>query len=182
MTAFLVLFAAALSRLLPHHYFHAAGINFTAVGAGLLFFGSRRPRWQAAIAAALMALTDVYLTRYVYGFAFHLSGYLITWAWYALVCLAGSSLLQKISVLRVATGVLTSSLSFYLLADIMPFFAMYPHTLKGLAACYAAALPFLWNDLVSTAFFAAILFGVPVLAAKLHEVFEEQRFDTALRG
>ena len=94
MLAILVLLLAALSRLLPHSM-HAVGLNFTAVGAGLLFFGSRRPRWQAVLAAAVMALTDIYLTKAVYGLPFHASAYVMTWAWYAAVCLIGSSLLLR---------------------------------------------------------------------------------------
>ena len=46
---------------------------------------------------------------------------------------------------------------------------MYPKTLSGLAACYAAALPFYGNDLLSTGLFAAAFFGLPVLAKRLAE-------------
>jgi hypothetical protein len=46
---------------------------------------------------------------------------------------------------------------------------MYPRTLAGLGACYTAALPFYRNDLVSTALTAGVLFGLPVLAAKIAE-------------
>jgi hypothetical protein len=46
---------------------------------------------------------------------------------------------------------------------------MYPHTLSGLAACYTAGLPFYRNDIASTAITAGVLFGLPVLAAKLAE-------------
>src|ERR1700734_2802519 len=100
MIAYIVLILAALSRLIPHAM-HGVGLNFTAVGAGLLFFGSRRPRWQAGIAAAVMALTDIYLTKVVYAFPFHISDYLVTWVWYVAVCLIGSELLRKVTVLRV---------------------------------------------------------------------------------
>src|SRR5580698_10900 len=103
MAAYLVLLLAALSRLVPHAM-HGVGMNFTAVGAGLLFFGARRPYWQAAIGAAVMALTDIYLTTVVYGIHFQASSYLATWAWYAAVCLVGSALLRKATVLRVAAG------------------------------------------------------------------------------
>jgi hypothetical protein len=168
MPAFLVLLLAALSRFLPHAM-HNVGINFTAVGAGLLFFGSRRPRWQAVIAIAVMAVTDVCLTKFVYGYPFHLSAYLVTWAWYGLVCLVGSELLRKTSFLRVAAGVLASATSFYILVDLALWAmgGMYPHTAAGLGACYVAALPFYWNDLASTAVFSGVLFGVPVLATQL---------------
>lgn len=168
MTAFVVLLLAALSRLLPH-LMHGTGYNFTAVGGGLLFFGSRRPRWQALIAVAVMALTDIFLTTKVYGYPFHVRGYLVTWAWYGAVCLIGSALLRKVTVLRVIAGVLASATGFYLLVDFWLWAAgsMYPHTIAGLESCYVAALPFYWNDLTSTALVAGVLFGLPVLAASL---------------
>ncbi len=176
MLAILVLVLAALSRLLPH-IFHNMAFNFTAVGAGLLFFGSRRPRWQTMLAVAVMALMDIFLTTKVYGYAFHVSGYLMTWAWYAAVCLTGSVLLRKVTALRVVGGVLISATSFFLLSDLAVWAnsasfgaaAMYPHTLSGLGACYVAALPFYGNDLLSTGLFAAAFFGLPVLAKRMAE-------------
>ncbi len=172
MLAFLVLIAAALSRLVPHAM-HGVGLNFTAVGAGLLFFGSRRPRWQSAVAALVMAVTDIYLTKVVYGFPFHVRGYLVTWAWYAAVCLVGSGLLRKVTPLRVVAGVLASATSFFLLSNFTVWAggAMYPHSLAGLGACYVAGLPFYANDLLSTGVVSAALFGLPVLAARFVDLF-----------
>ena len=168
MLAIIILLLAALTRLLPH-VFPGIAYNFTAVGAGLLFFGSRRPRWQAVLAVAIMALMDVYLTTRVYHFAFHTRGYLVTWAWYAVVCLMGSALLRKVTVLRVVAGVLVSATSFFLLSNFMVWAgsALYPHSAAGLVSCYAAGLPFYGNDLLSTGFFAACFFGLPVLIAQL---------------
>lgn len=170
MIAYLVLILAALSRLLPHAL-HGTGMNFTAVGAGLLFFGARRPRWQAVAAVAILAVTDFYLTKFVYGYPFQMKEYLVTWAWYAAVCLLASGLLRKVTVLRVVAGVLASATSFFLLSNLVVWFGsgMYAHSASGLATCYAAALPFYANDLVSTAVLSAALFGLPVLAARLTE-------------
>jgi hypothetical protein len=171
MAAFIVLLLAALSRLVPHAM-HGVGLNFTAVGAGLLFFGARRPRWQAAIGVAVMALTDIYLTTVVFGLHFEVSSYLVTWGWYAAVCLVGSALLRKTTVLRVTAGVLASATGFFLLSNFAVWAGgqvTYPHSLSGLAACYVAGLPFYMNDLVSTALTAGALFGLPVLAARLVE-------------
>jgi len=167
MIAYLVLILAAVSRFVPHA-FHGAGLNFTAVGAGLLFFGARRPRWQAIAAVAVMALTDVCLNR-VYGFPFHVRAYVVTWAWYAAICLLGSGLLRKVTALRVAAGVFASATSFFLLSNLVVWFGsgMYPHSAAGLSTCFVAALPFYANDLVSTSLMAGALFGLPVLAAKL---------------
>jgi hypothetical protein len=184
MLAYIVLLLAVVSRILPHTLFHTQTWNFTAVGGGLLFFGSRmgagstgRFTRVTAIklvsALAVLIATDYYLTVFVYGYAFQASSYLVTWLWYAAVCLIGLGLLQKPSVLRVGVGALASSTSFFLLSNLMVWIggsmAMYPHSLAGLAACYTAGLPFYRNDLVSTAITAGALFGLPVLAAKIAE-------------
>ncbi len=168
MLAYLVLLLAALSRLLPHTL-HGVGLNVTAVGGGLLFFGSRRPRWQAVCAIAVMALTDVYLTSYVYNYPFHLPSYLVTWVWYGAVCLLGSTLLRQVTPLRVAAAVVSSATGFFVLSNFFVWAqsGMYPHSTAGLLACYAAALPFYGNDLVSTALTAGVLFGLPVLASHI---------------
>jgi hypothetical protein len=172
MAAYIVLLLAALSRLLPHAM-HGVGMNFTAVGGGLLFFGASRPRWQAAIGMAVMALTDVYLTTIAYGVHFHVSSYLVTWAWYAAVCLVGSALLRKKTALRVGAGVLASATGFFLISNFAVWAgaqSTYPHNVGGLGMCYVAGLPFYMNDLASTALTAGVLFGLPVLAARLAEV------------
>ncbi len=168
MIAYLVLLLAAISRLLPHAL-HGVGLNVTAVGGGLLFFGARRPRGQIAIAVFVMALTDVYLTRYVYGYPFHLRSYVVTWLWYGAVCLLGSNLLRQVSALRVGAAVLASATGFFLLSNLVVWIGsgMYAHTLSGVMACYAAALPFYGNDLVSTGLTSGVLFGLPVVAAQL---------------
>jgi hypothetical protein len=171
MLAIAVLLLAALSRLIPHVN-HAVAFNFTAVGAGLLFFGSRAPRWQAVLAVAVMGLMDVYLTTQVYHYPFHVSGYLATWAWYAAVCLMGSALLRKVTVVRVAAGVLASATSFFLLSNFMVWAGghMYAHTISDLGLCYVNALPFYGNDLLSTALVAGALFGVPALLGERQSV------------
>jgi hypothetical protein len=170
MIAILVLFLAALSRLLPLTI-PGFAYNFTAVGAGLLFFGSRRPRWQTVLAVAVMGLMDVYLTVFRYHRAFHVSGYLVTWVWYGTVCLMGSGLLRKVTALRVVAGVLASATSFFLLSNFMVWVGsgMYPKSVGGLTMCYTAALPFYANDLVATGLWSAVLFGLPALAARLAE-------------
>jgi len=171
MSAYLVLLLAILSRILPHA-FHATGVNFTAVGGGLLFFGSRRGRSQTLVAVVAMALTDFYLTTYVYSFPFHVRGYLVTWAWYGAVCLLGHALLaQKRSAVRVGAAVLASSTSFFVLSNFMVWMGggLYPHSAAGLGACYMAAIPFYANDVMSTAVTAGALFGLPVLAKAILE-------------
>jgi hypothetical protein len=135
MAAYLVLVFAVLSRILPHT-FHATGLGFTAVGGGLLFFGARRSRWQTIIAVLALMATDYYLTVFAYGYAFRTSDYLVTWAWYAAVCLMGYQILsKKASALRVVGAVMASATSFFVLSNLVVWAAgtMYPHTAAGLA-------------------------------------------------
>lgn len=165
---YLVLLLAALSRLVPHAL-SGIGFNFTAVGGGLLFFGARRPRTQAIVGGVVMALTDVYLTRFVYGFPFHLRDYAVTWAWYVGVSLLGALMLRRATAVRVALAVLASATSFFLLSNFVVWAGsgMYPHSFGGLFACFGAAVPFYANDLVSTGLTTAVLFGLPVAAKQM---------------
>jgi hypothetical protein len=184
MSAFLVLIAAALSRLVPHAL-HLVAWNFTALGGGLLFFGSRMKGSKAQIAAklagalALLIATDYYLTVYAYGYAWHISEYLITWLWCAAVCLIGMGLLEKPGILRCAAATLASATSFFLLSNgaIWAGGTMYPHTLAGLGTALAMGLPFYRNDLTSTALTLTVLFGLPALAARMQRAMEATQSD-----
>jgi hypothetical protein len=167
MFAYLLTVFGVLGHAIPH-----PGLPFTAVGGSLLYFGARRPLWQAIFPVAALAASDYYLTTHVYGFPFVVSGYLITWAWYAAVIVLGAILLSKTTtVTRVASAILLASTSFFVVSNYAVWAAqpgMYPHTFAGLTACYAAALPFYRNDLVSTAIVAAFAFGIPEVL-KRHE-------------
>jgi hypothetical protein len=177
MAAYLVLFLAVLSRIVPVSL-HGVGLNFTAVGGGLLFFGARRSRWQAAIAVVALMASDYYLTVFAYKYPFHVQGYLLTWIWYAAVCLFGHQVLsKKVTGWRVAGAVLASSTSFFVLSNFAVWAgsAMYPHTAAGLGACFVAAIPFYANDVMSTAMTAGVLFGLPALARSIAGSVREAR-------
>ncbi|MFZ0662057.1 MAG: DUF6580 family putative transport protein [Acidobacteriaceae bacterium] len=167
MAAFLLIVAAVLSRVFPHPEW----LNFTAVGGALLYFGARRPLRQLWIPVAALAATDYYLTAVFYSYPFHLSGYLLTWAWYAAVVVLGYILLsRKTSVARVGAGVVIAPTSFFLITNFAAWAMMpqlYPRSLGGLSLSYAAGLPFYRNDLLSTAIVAALAFGLPVVARQM---------------
>ncbi len=174
MLTYLLLLLAALSRFVPHAL-HGIGLNFTAVGGGLLFFGARRSRWEALAGGAVMASSDVYLTRVVYGYPFHVSAYALTWLWYVGVCLLGSALSQRANVLRVSLAALCSATSFFVLSNGVVWLSggLYGHTLAGLLACYEAGVPFYANDLVSTGLTVGVLFGLPAVAAEMVLIWRE---------
>jgi hypothetical protein len=166
MPAYLLIVAAILSRLVPHPDW----LNFTAVGGALLYFGARRS-WREMLAplAALMA-TDYLLTVFTYHYAFHWEAYVTTWAWYFAVMALGWILLHtRTTFLRVAAGVVLGPTSFFIVSNYAVWVGgdMYPHTMSGLVACYAAAIPFYRNDLISTTIVAGLAFGVPVLVRRM---------------
>ena len=166
MIAYLVFMFAVLSRLLPH-VFGVVGLNFTAVGGSLLFFGAKRSRWQTAIVVLALMGTDWYLTTAVYGYAFHVSGYLLTWTWYAGICFLGYEVLRgRPGFTRVAGSAFGAASSFFLMSNFAVWVAsgMYAHSLAGLGACYVAAVPFYANDVMSTGLTVGALWGVPALA------------------
>jgi hypothetical protein len=165
MSAFVLILAALASRLAAL----SGWFNFTAVGGSLLYFGARRPLRQTAWALIPFIAMDVFLTTRVYRMAFHAQDYLITWLWYAAVLVLGSLLLkQRTNVTRVVTGSLLASTSFFAVSNYAVWVGsgMYPHTLGGLTACYAAAIPFYRNDLVSTLLVTGVAFGAEALVRR----------------
>jgi hypothetical protein len=173
MFAYALIFAAVLSHVLPHPW-----LNFTAVGGGLLVFGARRPLWQAVFPIALLAAADYYLTVFAYRYPFHVSAYLLTWAWYAVAIIFGRVLLRESQTApRVVGAALLSSTSFFLVSNYAVWAAagsFYPHTAAGLATCFTAALPFYRNDVLSTTLVVGLVYGLPALAARLHPDREQQ--------
>ncbi|MBV9573441.1 MAG: hypothetical protein JOY93_05260, partial [Acidobacteriales bacterium] len=85
MLAYVFLIFAVAVRFLPHPWM------FTPVAASLLFFGAHRSRSQMWIPVALLAVSDVILTKFVYLYPFTWDHY-ITWIWYAAVLALGTTL------------------------------------------------------------------------------------------
>lgn len=138
-------------------------LAFAPVAPALLFFGAYMPRKWMWVPLALLAGTDLYLTRSSYGYPFTADVF-VTWAWYAIVLLAGSLLLKgKVGTPRVAGATVGSSVAFFLTSNfaVWVVWNMYPKTLSGLAACYVAGLPFFRNQFASDLIFAAVMFAIP---------------------
>ena len=117
---------------------------------------------------ALLAVSDVILTRFVYSYQFSWDHY-VTWAWYAAILWLGTNLRENSGWLRVAGAALASSVSFFVVSNfaVWACWAMYPKTLAGLMTCYAAGIPFFRRGVAGDMLFAAVMFGVPALAAML---------------
>jgi len=167
MGAYLLILVAAISRVVPHPW-----MNFTAVGGGLLYFGAKRPLRETVWPVAALMATDYFLTVFAYHYAFHLTDYLVTWAWYAGAVVLGRVLLSRqVNVTRVIAAPVLAATSFFVLSNFAVWGGgvMYPHTLAGLGVCYMAGLPFYGNDLLSTTLVTGLAFGLPMLAKRMTE-------------
>jgi hypothetical protein len=169
MIAYLLLLVAVLSRVLVLP--HVGWLNFTAVGAALIYFGARRSWREMVTPLAVLMATDYCLTVYAYHYAFRWESYVPTWIWYAAAMALGQILLSaKTTFTRVAAGALLGPTSFWVVSDYAVWAAggMYPHTLAGLQACFVAAIPFYRNDLASTSILLGAAFGIPALVRRMN--------------
>ncbi len=162
MLAYLFVLFAVVARMpfMPHPW------NFTPVAAALLYFGARGSRRQLWVPFALLAASDVILTKFVYSYPFSWDHF-VTWAWYAAILWLGSQLRENTNWLRVAGAALASSVSFFAVSNfaVWACWNMYPKTLSGLMTCYAAGLPFFRRGLAGDLLFTAVMFGLPEVAA-----------------
>ncbi|HEX6803895.1 MAG TPA: DUF6580 family putative transport protein [Terriglobales bacterium] len=159
MLAYLFIVLAFASRFLPHPW------HFTPVGAALLFFGARATRRQMWFPVALLAVSDVILSKYVYGMGLDL-GVLVSWAWYAGIVLLGTRLRDTSNPLWIGSSAVASAFSFFVVSNFAVWVgsAMYARTMAGLMTCYAAGIPFFKHDAAGTLLFTAVMFSLPALA------------------
>jgi hypothetical protein len=158
MLAYLFIVFAVAIRFLPHPW------SFTPVVGALLFFGARGSRRQLGIPFALLAVSDVVLTKFVYAYPFTWDHY-VTWAWYAAILWLGTNLREIAKPLRVIGAALASSVSFFLLSNFA-FWAggtMYPHNWSGLMTSYTLGLPFFRPAIEGDLLFTAAMFATPGL-------------------
>jgi len=168
MLAYLFVLVAIAVRFMPHP------LAFTPVAAALLYFGARGSRRQLWVPFALLAASDVILTKFVYAYQFSWDHY-VTWLWYAAILWLGTSLRESASLrtatdwLRVGGASLASSVSFFVVSNfaVWACWNMYPKTVAGLMTCYEAGIPFFRRGLEGDLVFTALMFGVPAVAAFL---------------
>jgi hypothetical protein len=157
-----VLFAVAVRLAIP--FMQAHPWHFTPVAACLLFFGARGSRRQFWIPVALLALSDVVLSKFVYHYPVGADQF-VSWAWYLAVLLLGTRLRGDSKPVWVLGCALASSVSFFLLSNfaVWAAFDMYPKNFGGLITCYAMGLPFFQREVIGDVLFTSAIFSVPVL-------------------
>jgi len=145
-----------------------ATYGFSLVGASLLFFGSRMPRKQFWIPAALMVGSDIFLNLRVYQQPFTLDQ-IVMWSWYLVPCVFGFFLRDKIKPLTVLGAGLGTGLGFFLTSNFAVWAfgnIAYAKNLSGLIECYIKAIPFARNGIISDVLFSVVFFGIGALVAQ----------------
>jgi len=178
MLAYVFVLLAIASRFLPHP---DSWVQFTPLGAALLYFGARAPLKHMWIPLAVLIGADVYLTKVTYAYPLK-ADQAITWAWYAGVILLGAALLGKrISPLRIAGGSLTASVAFFLVSNfgVWAVWNMYPKTPAGLGTAYVAAIPFFRNQVLADLVFAGVLFAIGAVVERREGKPAQERIGAA---
>jgi len=161
---------AALARLLPHPP------NFTPVGALALFAGMRFARLRSALGVPLMAmlLSDC-LLQLLWGWGFH-PQMLFVYGSFGAIAVLGTRLRRTRTWGQIAGASLVASSLFFGVTNFGVWLSsgMYPRSMTGLAACFAAGVPFFCNTLAGDWFYSALIFGAFHLAERRFPILAEQ--------
>lgn len=153
-----------MSRFIPHLP------NFTAINALALFsaFYLGSPWTAFAAMFTCMFLSDLVLGLH--------SSMAFVYLSFGLVVLFGHWFNQGKSLRRVPACCLLSSLLFFIVTNLGEWLSgsLYAPTLNGLGLCYAAALPFLANQVFGDLFYGVVIFGGFALSKRLFPAINEQ--------
>lgn len=175
MLAYLFVVLAVLLRLVAGTGAFAT-LGFSLVGASLMFFGSRMPRKHFWIAAALFIGSDIYLTLRVYQMSLGLDQ-IVMWIWYMVPCFIGFFIRDRIKPQNVFGAGLGTGVGFFLTSNFAVWAfgnIAYAKNLSGLMLCYAKAIPFFRNGIISDVVFSLVFFGIGALVAQAHSAIESK--------
>jgi len=164
MFALGLILLAASSRLLPHPA-NVAPITALALFGGV-YLGKR-----LAFAVPLLAM---FLSDAVLGF--HAA---MIWVYgsFAATVLIGFWLRRHQGVLTTAGATVAGSVLFFVVTNFGMWATpggLYPHTVAGLGACYAAAIPFFRNSMFGDLAYAGALFGLFELGKRYLPVLQDR--------
>ena len=154
---------AVLGRVALPHWPHLP--NFAPLDSMALFGGAyfARRRWAVTVPLLGVWLSDLVLNyQYLGHVQLFYSGFYWQYGTYALLALlAHAGLHQRVSVVRVAGAGVSAAVLFFLITNFGVWLGSttYPQTGTGLAACYAAGLPFFNHSLLSNLYYCTVLFG-----------------------
>lgn len=156
MVVYLYVLGAVLFRLIPHPW------NWTPIAAMFLFSGAvfRSKKQSLLIPLAALLVSDYAVDLLLYHGAYSWFSP-FTWTGFLLIGVLGWTLRGKFNWFKVAGASVAGSTLFFLFTNfgVWLSWTMYPRSTAGLTACYAAGVPFYFNDLVGDLVWNAIMFG-----------------------
>lgn len=168
-----LIFLAALCRIFTNQM----GLwNFNAIGAAALFGGIVLKDKRLVYIVPLLSLfiSDVFLQLFTSIRTLestYIGQLLFVYGAFMLIAWIGSKM-KKINTLNVLLASIGTGMLFFLITNLGTFLTttMYPKTVQGLLACYAAGIPFYQegnpfssfalNGLMGNVFFTGVLFGI----------------------
>jgi hypothetical protein len=166
MLAYLFVLLGIAMRFMPHPW------TFTPLAASLLFFGARGSRRAIWVPLVLLAISDVILTKYFWGY--HMTwDQGVIWVWYAAVLWLGTRLTKHLKPLPILGAAVASSVSFFVISNFAVWAAtdLYPKTFAGLMTSYSLAIPFFRHGIEGDLLFTAAMFATPVIIQSLSSAF-----------
>ncbi len=147
--AFVLIFGAAMSRMVPHIP------NFTPIAAIALFGGFYFDKKFAFIAP----LGAMLVSDYFIGFS---SDWMFVYGCLLSIGAMAVMMQSRKSAAVVAGTTLASSALFFFVTNfgVWAMQSWYPKTAAGLIDCYALAIPFLRNTVAGDVFYVAAMFGI----------------------
>ncbi len=166
--ALLLIAIGAIYRLVPHPW------NLVPMGALSLYAGASLPRrWAWMVPLAAMGLSDLVID-YAIGRPFNDPSRWLVYGSFALIAQmgplakspkVGTWLLPVLSLSASAVFFLASNLGAWLVLDMM-----YPRTLTGLLACYAAGISGFDRTIMADLAGTAVLFGFGAILARAYRL------------
>ena len=137
--------------------------NFTAIGASALFGGVviKDKRLAYILPLATLFLTDLIFQLFTNIPGFYGAQMIFVYGAFLLTTLIGTKI-KKVNALTILLASIGSGVLFFLISNFGVWIldGMYPITLSGLIACYAAAIPFFRNDMFGNFFLNTIMGSV----------------------
>ncbi|GAA5220512.1 DUF6580 family putative transport protein [Membranihabitans marinus] len=163
--------ALAIARLLPHPS------NFTPLG-GIAILGAtyyKRSVLKYLIPVLAFYLSDILVSNILFksfypdqGFVFFSSHMAWSYLSIALIVLAVNPIMKNKNIKNLLGSAVLGSILFFLISNFGAWMGgnMYPKSLSGLMACYAAGIPFFGNTLASFVIFSALGYGIVEYSTK----------------
>jgi len=148
---------AAILRVVPHP------LNHAPIGAMALFSGAM---FRNRFVGFLFPLAALFAGDVFVGFHKLMPA---VYASFAVSVAIGRWLGAKPGVMRLGGAVFLGAAQFFVVTNFALWAAggFYPRTAAGLAACFAAGIPYFGNTLAGDALYAAVLFGGLRLAERV---------------